>query len=95
MAQALAHSLPGGLDKLCEIFNIAEDKAKIKDGKALIQLFCKPRPKKQKLRRATRETHPDEWARFIEYGVNDIEAMREVHRKMPKWNYPYEGREID
>ena len=95
MAQALAHSLPGGLDKLCEIFQIDEDKAKIKDGKALIQLFCKPRPKKQKLRRATSETHPEEWARFLEYGVNDIAAMREIHKKMPKWNYGYESREID
>lgn len=91
MAQALAHGLPGALDKLCDIFNIGEDKAKLKDGKALIQLFCKPRPKNMKLRRATRETHPDEWARFIQYAVNDIEAMREVHKLMPKWNYGFEG----
>jgi len=87
MVQALAHSLPGALDKLCDIFQIGEDKAKIKDGKALIRLFCCPRPKNMKLRRATRETHPEEWKRFIEYARNDISAMREIHRLMPKWNY--------
>ena len=87
MVQALAHSLPGGLDKLGEIFKIGEDLAKIKDGKALIRLFCCPRPKNMKLRRATRETHPAEWKRFIEYARHDVSAMREVYKLMPKWNY--------
>lgn len=88
MVKALSHSLPGGLDALCEVLNISADKAKIKEGKALVQLFCKPRPKNMKLRRATRETHPTEWAAFIEYAKADIEAMREVDRLLPSWNYP-------
>ncbi len=87
MVQAMAHSLPGGLERVGNILGIPQDLAKIKDGKALINLFCKPRPKKQKLRRATRDTHPQEWARFIEYGKNDIEAMRWIYGKLPKWNY--------
>ncbi len=87
MVQALSHSLPGGLDILCDIFKIDTDKAKDKAGKQLIQLFCKPRPANQKIRRATDETHPVEWARFVEYAKNDILAMRELHRKIPKWNY--------
>lgn len=87
MVCALAHSLPGGLDKLGPILGVPVDKQKLKEGKALINLFCKPRPKNQKLRRATRETHPAEWAQFIEYGKNDIEAMREVRRRLPTWNY--------
>lgn len=87
MVQALAHSLPGALEKLGEIFKIGDDLAKIKDGKALIRLFCCPRPKNMKLRRATRETHPAEWKRFIEYARNDISAMREIYKLMPKWNY--------
>lgn len=87
MAQALAHGLPGALDKLCEIFGIGEDKAKLKDGNQLVQLFCKPQPKGRKLRRATRATHPTEWARFIQYCGNDVEAMRAIARKMPNWNY--------
>lgn len=87
MVQALAHSLPGGLEKLCEVLKVDQDKRKLKTGRELVQLFCKPRPKNMKLRRATRETHPVEWAQFIEYAANDIEAMREIRRKCPKWNY--------
>lgn len=87
MVQALSHSLPGSLDSLCEIFGLETDVAKDKAGKQLIQLFCKPRPKTSKDRRATRETHPEKWAEFLAYAKNDILAMRELHKKMPKWNY--------
>lgn len=87
MVQALAHGLPGALGALCDVLSIPQDKAKDKEGKALIQLFCKPRPKNNKLRRATRKTHPEEWRRFVAYAGNDIEAMREVHKRLPKWNY--------
>jgi len=87
MAQALAHSLPGALEKLCEILKVDDDLAKVKDGKALVRLFCCPRPKNMKLRRADRHTHPEEWKRFVYYCGNDVEAMREVKRIMPSWNY--------
>lgn len=93
MVCAFAHSLPGSLDTLCTVMGVGADKAKHKEGKALIQLFCKPRPKNSKLRRATRETHPEEWQRFIEYAKSDISAMREVYRKVPRWNY--QGFEYD
>lgn len=88
MVQALCHALPGALGTLGSVLGIAEDLAKKKDGNALIHLFCKPRPKNMKLRRATRETHPEEWQQFIEYGLNDITAMREVEKKLPRYNYP-------
>lgn len=87
MAQALAHGLPGALEKLCEIFKIDDDKAKMKDGKTLVRLFCGPRPKNMKLRRATRETHPEDWKRFVQYCGNDVEAMRAIRKIMPAWNY--------
>ena len=87
MVQALAHSLPGALAALCEVLGVPQDKAKDKEGKALIQLFCKPRPKNSKLRRATSKTHPVEWQRFVAYAGLDIEAMREVYKRLPKWNY--------
>ncbi|MBU9378735.1 DNA polymerase I [Burkholderia gladioli] len=94
MVQAYAHGLPGSLALLCDIFNVPTDEAKDKDGKALIQLFCKPRPAYSELRRATRETHPAEWARFLEYAGRDITAMRAVHKAMPKWNYPNNATEL-
>lgn len=92
MVKALSHSLPGSLDKLCDILQIPTDKAKHKAGKELLMLFCKPRPKNSKLRRATRETHPAEWARFLAYAGADIEAMRAVDAKLPEWNY--KGKEL-
>lgn len=87
MVKALAHSLPGALGDLCTVLKVPTDKAKEKAGRQLIQLFCKPRPATAKIRRATRETHPEEWARFIEYAALDIEAMREVDKRLPQWNY--------
>ncbi|WFQ80481.1 DNA polymerase [Xenorhabdus sp. SF857] len=87
MVQALAHGLPGALGALCEVLGIPSDRAKDKEGKALIQLFCKPRPKNVAIRRATSKTHSEEWQRFVEYAALDIVAMREVHKRLPKWNY--------
>jgi DNA polymerase bacteriophage-type len=88
MVQALCHGLPGSLATLCDIFRLDADKAKDKRGRQLIRMFCMPQPANQKLRRKTRETHPAEWAEFIEYAKSDITSMRELHKKMPKWNYP-------
>lgn len=116
MVQAYTHGLPGALGALCEVLKVPTDKAKDKDGRRLIQLFCMPRPFKHALKRetgermaqfkrrieqaranwqgrATRKTHPADWAKFVEYAGLDIEAMRECHKRMPVWNYS--GRELD
>ena len=93
MVQALAHSLPGSLDKLCAVLGVPLDLSKDKAGKALIQLFCKPRPAKSAIRRATKATHPIEWQRFLDYAGSDILAMRAAHKKLPRWNYPGNARE--
>ncbi len=87
MVQAMAHSLPGSLDKLGAILGLPQDEAKDKRGRELIQLFAKPRPKGHKLRRATRETHPTEWQTFLDYAGQDVVAMRAVHKRLPRWNY--------
>jgi DNA polymerase len=93
MARARAHSLPGALGVLCDVLGVPVDKAKDKAGKQLIQLFCKPRPKNSILRRATKETHPVEWARFSDYAGLDVDAMREVYKRLPRWNYPLDANE--
>jgi len=87
MIQAMAHGLPGGLDKIGQIVGLDADQAKDKRGRELIQLFCKPRPKGSTLRRATRETHPDQWSEFLEYSRQDIVAMRAIGQRLPSWNY--------
>jgi DNA polymerase len=86
MVLALQHSLPASLGKLCDILGVPQDKAKDKDGRRHIQLFTKPAPKNWKLRRATRETHPDDWNAFIEYARLDVDAMRDVRGRLPRWN---------
>jgi DNA polymerase len=91
MVQALAHSLPAALEILCPVIRVPFDQQKDKDGKKLIQLFCKPQAKNRKVRRPTKETHPAEWAQFVEYCRQDIVAMREVFKRLPRWNYtPFE-----
>lgn len=86
MVKAMAHSLPASLGELCDVLKLPVDEAKDKDGKKLINLFCSPRPKNCLARRATRETHPAEWARFIEYARLDVEAMRRIDKLLPNWN---------
>ncbi len=86
MVIAAMHGLPMGLDKLCQVFGLNEAEAKDKDGRRLLMLFCKPRPKNMKLRRATRQTHPEDWAKFIKYACKDVVSMREIYKKQPKWN---------
>lgn len=87
MAMALSHALPAALDNLCRVLRVPADQAKLADGKKLVSLFTKPQPANRKVRRATRETHPAEWARFKQYAANDITAMRECVRRMPTWNW--------
>lgn len=86
MILAYSCSLPGSLENLCEVLGLPVDKAKDKDGKRLVQLFCKPLPETRKLTRATAETHPEDWEHFVEYCRLDVEAMREVWKRLPKWN---------
>lgn len=94
MVIALQHALPAGLGDLCDVLGVPQDKAKDKDGKKLIQLFCKPTPKNWKIRRATRDTHPEEWARFLEYARLDVVAMRDVLPRLPRWNCNASEREL-
>lgn len=102
MVRAYAHSLPGSLDALCRAYGLPQDQAK-SDGKKYIQLFTKPHAKptfkKQPLAplgdgtwRATAQTHPEDWAGFLDYAKRDVSSMRELWRMMPSWNY--EGEEL-
>jgi DNA polymerase len=86
MVLAALHGLPLRLGQLGEALGYDEDRAKLKDGRRLINLFCKPRPAGRKLARATRETHPDEWRRFIDYARRDVEVTRDALADIPRWN---------
>jgi len=92
MAQARQHGLPGGLDRLCEIFKIPQDQAKMREGRALINLFCKPNKKGAY---NDKTSHPQEWAAFCEYAARDVLAMRELYHRMPAWNCAVERRHFE
>lgn len=85
MVQAYAHGLPGQLDALCSLFKLRAEDAKMKEGRALLHLFCKP----NKGARVYGEDRPAQWQTFRQYAMRDVRAMRILYGKMPKWNYPH------
>lgn len=89
MIQAYSHALPGSLEKLGEVYGLELDKRKSRAGKELIKLFCMGATP------GTPLTHPKEWQAFCEYAKQDIVAMRELYKKMPKWNYPGSPKDVD
>lgn len=94
MVIAYQAGLPGSLKELCQVFHLSADKAKDADGSRLIQIFCKPLPSTWKLDRATSKTHPEDWAKFVNYCRLDIESMREVYKKLPAFNRTAKEREL-
>lgn len=94
MIIAYQHGLPGALADLCRVFSLDEDHAKVADGTRLVNLFCKPCPSNWKLKRCTAKTHPTDWQRFVEYCRMDIVSMREVFKRLPKFNCTAAEREI-
>jgi DNA polymerase len=88
MVQAYCHGLPGKLGVLGDVLSIDQDKRKLKTGNALMRWFCIPQKNDDgTIYWNTRETSPEKWQAFMEYAKMDVAAMREVHRKVPKWNY--------
>ncbi len=84
MSQAYAHGLPGSLEALGPVLGLAEDMRKNIRGKELIKLFCSTA---KGTVRKTSKTHLDEWCEFLDYAVQDIHALREVHKRLPTHNY--------
>ena len=81
MAQAAASNLPGRLDAAHKAIG---GKGKLPDGKRLIQLFCVAGG-------GTPQSHPAEWRTFCEYGVQDVDALREVFlATRPLWSWEWE-----
>lgn len=84
MVKAYSHSLPGSLSALCDVLRVPNDKAKDKDGRRLIRLFCVP---DRFGNVQTHETRPEDWKRFVEYCRLDVEALAEIDQRLPEWNW--------
>lgn len=85
MVVAYEHGFPGSLDELCTIFAV-KNRKQTHVGHNLIPVFCKPQPAGRRTTVRNRITDPEKWALFIEYCRLDTEAMRDVWKKLPRFN---------
>ena len=93
MVHAWSLSFSGGLDEVGRQLGISADKAKLAEGKKLIQRFCKPAPSNHKAERYDRHTHPAEWEKFKGYCIQDTVAEREIEHILAP--YPMAERETE
>ena len=77
MAMGRSLGFPGSLADLSRALHVEE---KDSAGTALIQMFCVP--SKKTGRAATPEEHPEEWAAFCRYAVQDVDTMVEVYQAL-------------
>lgn len=93
MIHAATLGLPGSLGKVGEVLGFEEDKAKDKEGKALIQYFCKPCKPTKKNGGRTRNL-PDhdyeKWEKFKSYCQQDVVAEIAIGERLEKWK-PSDG----
>ena len=97
MIKALTMGLPGSLDMVGKALHFEEDKQKMKEGKALIQYFCKPcKPTKTNGGRARNlpEHAPEKWELFKEYCKQDVEVEREIRKKLGRYKTIQDEKEL-
>ena len=98
MILARSLSMPGKLERVCEIMKLSSDEAKIEDGKRLINLFCKPNPKRAGQVTlfgmddgfSDEQTHPKDWQLFVDYCVRDVTVERDLWYKFLPLSFPEE-----
>lgn len=85
MVHALTLGLPGSLAEVSKTLKLGEEKEKMSVGTQLITYFCKPcKPTKSNGGRTRNLPNdaPEKWATFKAYCVRDVEAEREVRRRL-------------
>ncbi|WMJ79558.1 DNA polymerase [Clostridium sp. MB40-C1] len=88
MVKALTLGLPSSLDMVGKALKFEEDKQKMKEGKALIQYFCKPcKPTKTNGKRTRNlpEHDLEKWNLFKEYCKRDVEVERNIRKLLSKY----------
>ena len=94
MILAAELGLPRSLADVGEALGLPEEKQKLKEGKVLVQYFCKPcKPTKANGQRArnSRETDPEKWEKFVEYNRQDVVTERAIRKIL--LNYAHDPRE--
>ena len=91
MVHALYCGFPGSLEGAGAAIGIPQEKQKLATGKALIRYFCNPvKPTKSNGGRTRNLPHhdPDRWALFKDYNRQDVEAEREIERRLSSYPLP-------
>ena len=95
MALANYAALPPSLAALTDMLRLGE-RGKLSVGTQLVTYFCKPcKPTKANggRTRNTAADDPEAWETFVEYNRRDVEAEREVYKRLTKYDQtPHERR---
>ena len=97
MVLASICGLPLGLGDCGQALKLPADKAKDREGKALIRWFCKPcKPTKTKPDRTRHMPgdYPDKWCKFVSYNGQDVVAERAIRKLLERWRPTGQERRI-
>lgn len=97
MVLASVCGLPLGLGDCGQALKLPADKAKDREGKALIRWFCKPcKPTKTKPDRTRHMPgdYPDKWGKFVSYNGQDVVAERAIRKLLERWRPTGQERRI-
>jgi len=89
MVHAYMAGYSGRLGSVGKALGLSEDKAKLRSGKALIRYFsipCKPTKVNGGRTRNLPEHNPEKWQEFKKYCSRDVEAEREIFRKIEAYS---------
>lgn len=83
MVQAATLGLPGTLEQVGAVLGL--DKQKMKEGRRLIQYFCKPT---KDGRRHFPEDAPEDWETFRRYNIRDVDVETEIRDLLARFPRP-------
>lgn len=83
MAAAAELGLPGKLEDAAKALKMPQQKDT--RGKALINYFCKPNPKRESNQQALIDVDAEKWEAFKAYCIQDVEVERAIKRKLARF----------
>lgn len=97
MAHGMYCGYTAGLARTCEAVGLPQEKKKMGIGMSLIRTFCIPqKPTKTNGNRTRTLPHhePEKWHLFKQYCMQDVEAERELERRLSPWPMPEKEQQL-